>query len=109
MILIVLLTSLTPIRVSAQQCPLDCKTKLEQCKDDCKVIIDAAKVEISALKQLNADKDQTITDLHTSLDTIAKDRDSDRQSLSSWYHNPFILIPAGVLLGGVGAIYLEHR
>lgn len=103
----------TIVKADGTYCPLpnsdNCANDLATCRLDCKAIISAAETEISALNTLVTDQKTEITDLHTSLGTIAKDRDSDKQSLSSWYHSPWVLIPVGVVIGGIVVDRLEHR
>jgi hypothetical protein len=82
---------------------------VSDCIRGCNVIISAAKVEIADLTKLTQDQDKTISDLQTSLNTVSADRDSDRKSLDAWFHNPFILIGAGLLIGGAGVLYLNGK
>lgn len=86
-----------------------CPLPKSDCKEQCRKIVDAAKRTISDRDKLIEDQDKTIKDLGVSLNQIEKDRDSIRSSRDSWYHNPFILIPLGILVGGAGALYLERR
>lgn len=77
--------------------------------EDCHKIIDSAKKTIADRDRLIQDQDKAIRDLGISLETIEKDRDSNRNALNSWYHNPTILIPLSLLVGAGGILYLEHR
>lgn len=91
-------------------CSVDnsCSTRLSVCISDCKAIVSAAKTEIADLTKVATDQGNTITDLKVSQDTITKDRDNARASLAAWYHSPFVLIPAGIVLGGAAVLVLER-
>ncbi len=79
------------------------------CKSECDTVISAAQKAMADRDALIRDQKSEITDLGISLDTITKDRDSIKDSRDSWYHNPFVLIPIGLLVGGAGALYLDRK
>ena len=81
----------------------------KQIKEDCKNIILKIAVERADRDKLENDLNKTILDQGTQLNTVTQDRDAAVRAKDAWYHNPLILIPAGILLGGAGALYLEHR
>ncbi len=80
----------------------------DSCKVDCQNALNAAdkvianlKEEISVRKQLVQKQDQAIADLSVSLN-------DKNQELSSWLHNPFIMVTVGVLVGGIATAYVVH-
>jgi chromosome segregation ATPase len=84
-------------------------SSLAAAKASCQKVISAAQAEIQDLNKLVSDEKQTVSDLQQSLNTVSADRDSDRKALSAWYHNPFILVGLGVLVGGAGVLYLQSK
>lgn len=86
----------------------DCPQDLKTCKEDCKVVISAAQKALKAKDdQINA-QDNTITDLQRALTDTSLRLDSADNELASWYHNPVILILGGIIVGGVGVLYLKR-
>ncbi len=78
-------------------------------KKDCQDLITKIAQERVDRDKLEADQVKTIQDQGMLINTVSADRDAAVKSKDSWFHNPFILVPAGVLLGGIGILYLEHR
>jgi archaellum component FlaC len=81
----------------------------ESCVSDCKIVIEAARKTIAARDLEISDLNKSVKDLGVEINTVSKDRDSWRDSEGAWYHNPFILVPLGVLAGGVGVLWLGHK
>jgi hypothetical protein len=81
----------------------------KQIKADCKDIILKIGIERADRDKLESTLNKTILDQGTQLNIVTQDRDEAVKAKDSWYHNFFILVPAGILLGGVGILYLEHR
>lgn len=83
----------------------ECKS---DCKQDCEKVIQAAKSALSAKDDEIAQQSNSISNLQRLLSSAnqrAEERDSE---LSSWYHNPFVLVVGGVLVGGLGYSLLRH-
>lgn len=79
------------------------------CVHDCSVALDAADKTIHA-------RDLTITTLEKSRDDLLKDNLNLREeknradaSRTAWYHNPFVLVPLGIIGGVVLDRYLEKK
>lgn len=81
----------------------------KQIKADCQDIVTKINIERADRNKYEDTLNKTILDQGTQLNTVSADRDAAVKSKDSWYHNPLFLIPVGVLLGGAGVIYLEHR
>jgi hypothetical protein len=92
--------------IASNTCSADpCK----QIKADCQDIINKIATERADRDKYESALNKTIADQGTQLNTVTQDRDDAVKSKDAWYHNPFILVPAGILLGGIGVLYLEHR
>lgn len=93
LMLITLLPSL-----AHSDCRSECITALNAADKviaDQQVEIDTYKTEVSSLqKSIEIDNQKLV------------DRD---QILAEWYHNPIMIGLLGVLVGGAGAVYLQHR
>lgn len=99
--------SLTSNGYAATSCEVGDPCK--QLKADCLDIITKIAQERADRDKLEADQVKTIQDQNGLINTVSADRDSAIKSRDSWYHNPFILVPVGILLGGAGILYLEHK
>lgn len=84
-------------------------TTKADCVSQCTQIIKTAQKALADKDQQISDLDKHIQDLNTELNTVTADRDADLKSKDAWYHNAFILIPIGLLVGGGYVLYLDRR
>jgi len=81
----------------------------KQIKADCQDIVTKIAVERADRDKLESDQGKVIQDQNTQIAVVSADRDQVETDLGKWYHNPLFLVPISIVVGGIGALYLEHR
>lgn len=104
-----MMLSISLILTQTNLAQADCAADLQTCRTDCKKVIDAANAALKAKDDQLSAQNNAISDLSNNLRDTQSRLDSDNIALSSWYHNPIVLIGLGLIIGGAGGVYLINH